>query len=383
MRWKGEKAAAFRRAPPPHLWAATYHQKFALIDEAVTVIGGIDVDDRRWDTRRHAKRADQTWHDISCRVEGPASADVAAHFRRLWNRELPRYHAIVAEWTDGAGRRLMLGPLTEVPAPAAAPAPAAGPASVQVLRTQSRRSRASFARGPEPHIPELKAAHRAMILSARRTLYIEAQFFRSDEAAQWVLTALARNADLEIIILVANTPEEIAFEGQGANPAHKHGEWLQAKALGALIEAGGERLGLFTLVKHEAVRASEDRFAESRGTAFGSGLIHIHAKLLIADDASVLISSANINGRSFDWDTELGILWRQDGDAIRRFRLDLWSQLFGGPVDPALDLAAWRATAEANATAAPEARRGFVLPYQLGRARRYARPFWFVPDDLV
>jgi phospholipase D1/2 len=144
-----------------------------------------------------------------------------------------------------------------------------------------------------------------------------------------VAEALRRAPELEIIILVANAPEEIAFEGQGENPAHKHGEYLQGKVLGRLLRQGHGRLGLFTLVKQQSVKASEKQFEESRGTAYGAGVIHIHAKLLIADDAQCLVSSANINGRSFNWDTELGCLWRERGDAIARFRRDLWSQLLG------------------------------------------------------
>lgn len=381
-RWDGDDAAGWQAGAPPRLWPATYHQKFAVADEEVAILGGIDVDERRWDNRRHRQRADQTWHDISARLEGPAAGDVAEHFRRLWNGEMPRYRRIVDEWTHGAGRRLLLDPLSEI-GPARPLPPAAGEADVQIVRTSSRPRHGPFAVGPRPHVRELKAAHRALIMAAERRLYIEAQFFRSREAGQWVLTALRRNPALEIVILVANTPEEIAFEGQGDNPAHKHGEYLQASILGKLRREGGKRLGLFTLVKQERVRGDERTFEGSRGTAFGAGVIHIHSKLLIADDAHALLSSANINGRSFDWDAELGLLWREGGETIAAFRRRLWAQLWDGSLPPNATLGEWREGALTNAGVAPEARRGFVVPYQLGRARRYGRPSWFVPDDLV
>ena len=381
--WEGGRAKTFRPASPPRMWPATHHQKFAIVDGAVTIVGGMDVDERRWDDRRHRQRADQTWHDISVRVEGPACGDVAAHFRELWNRELPRYREVVSEWTDGAARQLTLDPLTEI-ADLDAPAPVPeGAASVRVLRTLSRRSGSWFATGPRPFIRELRDAHRDLIAGARRLLYIEAQFFRSEEAGTWVLETLRRQPELEVIILVANAPEEIAFEGQGDNAAHKHGEYLQAKVLRRLLRQAGDRLGLFTLVKQQNVRSSEEQFVETRGTAYGAGVIHIHAKLLIADDAACLVSSANINGRSFNWDTELGCLWRQDGPGIADFRRILWTQLLGREIEEGDGLASWREIAQANSMADPEARRGFVVPYQLGRARRYARPSWFVPDDLV
>ncbi len=383
VEWDGQRARRFRGAPPPRTWPATHHQKFAVVDGAVTIVGGIDVDERRWDDKRHRQRADQTWHDVSVRVEGPASGDAADHFRRLWNRELPRYRAVVGEWTDGAARQLTLDPLTDVPPVPLPPAVEGGTASVQVLRTLSRRSASWIAMGPKPFVRELRDAHRTLIAGARRTLYIEAQFFRSEEAGDWVLEALERSPELEVVILVANAPEEIAFEGQGDNPAHKHGEYLQGKVLGRLLKRGGDRLGLFTLVKQQSVAGSEEQFVESRGTAYGAGVIHIHSKLLIADDATCLVSSANINGRSFNWDTELGCLWREPGPAIGAFRHRLWSQLLGEDLPAETSLADWRTIAQANSMAEPEERQGFIVPYQLGRARRYAHPFWFVPDDLV
>lgn len=384
VEWDEDEAKGWRPAPPPRLWPATYHQKFVVVDGEDAIIGGLDLDERRWDDRRHRQRANETWHDISALIEGPVVADAGEHFARLWNRELPRYRATVAHWTGECGRQLMLDPLTEISWREIPPQPPRGEAEVQLARTLSRRSASPLAMGPLPAIRELKAAHRNVILSARRQLYVEAQFFRSKAAADWIEQALRRNPELQVIILVANTPEEIAFEGQTDNLAHRHGEHLQVRALGRLMrKAGPSRVGLFTLAKHERVKANEEKFEETRGTAYGAGLIHIHAKLLIADDEICLLSSANINGRSFDWDTELGFIWRQGGDTIAEFRRKLWWQLFGGKLPERLDLEGWRDVARRNSEVAPEQRQGFVVPYQLGRARRFSRPYWFIPDDLV
>lgn len=384
LAWEEEKPTGWKPGPPPRLWPATYHQKFAIIDGRQAIVGGMDLDDRRWDDRRHRQRADQTWHDLSALIEGPAVEDAARHFGRLWNRELPRYREIVAEWTGACGRELMLDPLSDIPLIPTSPELPEGTATVQLVRTLSRKSHSAFAIGPRHGIRELKAAHRRLILSARRLLYVEAQFFRSKVAADWIEEALRARPELEVIILIANVPEEIAFEGQGDNLAHRHGEHLQARALGRLLRrAGPQRVGLFTLAKQEAVKPSEKAFEESRGTAFGSGVIHIHSKLLIADDDLCLLSSANINGRSFEWDTELGFLWHEQGDGIAEFRRRLWWQLFGGSLPEQMNLTGWRDAARRNSALAPAERKGFVLPYQLGRARRFARPYWFIPDDLV
>ncbi len=383
LAWEKDEPTAWKAAPPPRLWPATYHQKFVVIDGTRAIIGGLDLDERRWDDRRHRQRANETWHDISALLEGPAAGDAARHFARLWNRELPRYRATVDEWIQGSEQKLMLDPLSEAPVPDATPGPE-GEATVQLARTLSRIDRSAFAIGPRACIRELKAAHRNLILSARRQLYVEAQFFRSNDAADWVEAALRASPELEVIILVANAPEEIAFEGQTDNLAHRHGEHLQARALGRLLrKAGPSRVGLFTLAKQEPVKPSEEKFEETRGTAYGSGLIHIHSKLLIADDEACLLSSANINGRSFEWDTEFGFLWAEAGGAIAEFRRRLWDQLFGGTLPETMNLEGWRDIARFNSSAEPEDRKGFVVPYQLGRARRFARPYWFIPDDLV
>ena len=383
LHWRDGKPHRWKPAPPPRLWPATYHQKFVVIDGATAIIGGLDLDERRWDDRRHRQRANQTWHDISALVRGPVVADAARHFARLWNRELPRYREIVAQWTSPAGQELMLDPLSEIGFRERR-LPEAGAAKVQLVRTLSRRSASPFAMGPVHHVREIKAAHRALILSARRQLYIEAQFFRSEDAAGWVEQALRASPELEVIILVANAPEEVAFEGQVDNLAHRHGEYLQARALGGLVrKAGPDRVGLFTLAKPEPVKRDEKKFEETRGTAYGSGLIHIHAKLLCADDRLCILSSANINGRSFEWDTELGLLWHEEGERIAEFKRRLWGQLFGGALPEGMNLAGWRAIADANRTAEPRERTGFVVPYQIVRARRFARPYWFIPDDLV
>lgn len=377
----------YRPAPPPRLWPATYHQKFAIIDHHIAILGGLDVDERRYDDKRHRQRADQTWHDLSVRLEGPAVADCVEHFRTLWNGEMDRYRAIAAEWMTGAERKLTLDPLDPIPAIDALLA-ASGSATAQMLRTRSRHDPRLFAVGPRPHIRELKAAHRNMIFSAKRLLYVEAQFFRSLEAAEWICKAATANPHLQVILLIANAPEEVAFAGQEENPAHRHGEYLQSKAIRRMRRVLGDRLGVFSLAKQHRVAGAEKQFSESRGSAFNSGLVYIHAKLLIADDASCLVSSANINGRSFEWDTEFGLLWQDGGEAgIGRFRERLWTQLLGdrgpGTAEPEDALTFWRHVAGKNVARQPEDRQGFVIPYQERRARRYGKRVVYVPDDLV
>jgi phospholipase D1/2 len=48
-----------------------------------------------------------------------------------------------------------------------------------------------------------------------------------------------------------------------------------------------------------------------------------------------------------------------------------------------MSLEGWRDVARFNSSVEPHERKGFVVPYQLGRARRFARRYSFIPDDLV
>jgi len=380
--------ARFRRGPAPRLWPATHHHKFAVVDGRIAIIGGIDINERRWETRRYAQPADESWHDVSARLEGPAAGDAAEHFRRLWNHELPRYIEITRHWMTNAERELTVEPLDLIEggrADPVCPLPG-GAARVQVLRTLSRRSRNAFAVGPAPHIRELMRGYRSLIFAARNLLYIEAQFFRYRRAARWIVEQARRQPSLRIIILLPQAPDDVAYGGQRNNPAHRHGEYLQSRALQHMKRHLGGRVGLFSLAKKSPLSDDERKFVADRGAVFGSGMIYVHSKLMIADDRLALVSSANMNNRSFAWDSEFGLLW-EDPDGVADMRRRLWGQLLECTPEaaPSLDdaLPHWQQTANSNILLPPPERSGFIVPYQLTRARRFGRPAWFVPDDLV
>lgn len=380
-------SARFRRGPAFRLWPATHHHKFAVADDRIAIIGGIDVNERRWETPDYVQPAAESWHDVSVLVEGPAAGDAAEHFRRLWNRELPRYREITTHWMTGVDRALTVEPLDSMPEPVAPPPPVdGGGARAQIVRTLSRRSRRLMAIGPAKDVRELMHAHRRLILSARTLLYIEAQFFRSRRTAGWIVEAARRSPALRVIIVVPQAPDAVAFDGEGRHPAHQHGEWLQARALGKLRRRLGDRLGLYALGRRAPLAEDERALVATRGAAFGSGMIYVHSKLLLADDRAGLVSSCNINGRSFGWDSELGVLF-SDGATAKALRERLWSTLLRLPADalPDLDTAAdfWADRAAADVSRPPAEREGFVLPYRYARVRRFGRPAWFVPDDMV
>ena len=74
-------------APRPFVSAglvpATHHQKLAAFDEEWLFIGGLDLDERRWDTPEHDRPGPETWHDVAVLVQGRAAADAHAHLGRF------------------------------------------------------------------------------------------------------------------------------------------------------------------------------------------------------------------------------------------------------------------------------------------------------------
>ena len=59
-----------------------------MIDGKVAFVGGIDLTldgGDPWDTPSHVARGGIGWHDAAVRIEGPAVADVAQHFRLRWH----------------------------------------------------------------------------------------------------------------------------------------------------------------------------------------------------------------------------------------------------------------------------------------------------------
>ena len=65
----------------------SHHEKVVVVDDEVAFVGGIDLTldgGDPFDTPKHPSRGQIGWHDAAVRIEGPAVADVANHFRLRW-----------------------------------------------------------------------------------------------------------------------------------------------------------------------------------------------------------------------------------------------------------------------------------------------------------
>lgn len=117
--------------------AFTHHQKCVLVDtqasgnnrKVTAFIGGLDLCDGRYDTPQHrlfhdldtvfkddvhqptypagTKAPRQPWHDLHCRIDGPAAYDVLLNFEQRWRkatkwREFAILAKTMAHWQDDA-----------------------------------------------------------------------------------------------------------------------------------------------------------------------------------------------------------------------------------------------------------------------------------------
>jgi phosphatidylserine/phosphatidylglycerophosphate/cardiolipin synthase-like enzyme len=250
-----------------------HHEKLLIVDGRTAFVGGIDLTDLggdRFDSPAHLPRGRIGWHDATSRVEGPAVADVAAHF--------------ALRWQETTGEDLE---------PAAAPE--AGSVAVQVVRTIPN---GVYERVPRGDFRILESYVRAL-RSAERLIYLESQFLWSPELVS-VLAEKLRNPPADEFRVVVLLP---------AQP--KNGKEDTRGQLGVLAEADAGR-GRFlpcTLVQQ----------------GVGGRQVYVHAKIGIVDDRWLTIGSANLNEHSLFNDTEMNIVV-QDAELARAVRLRLWSE---------------------------------------------------------
>lgn len=170
-RRRGKRLAM--RAHLPRLYPATHHQKIAVFDRTRLYIGGLDLNERRYDMPDHRQSADRTWHDVQAFVEGPV-VDAA-------QRHLDTFLGTVA----GHG-------------PPVPPAPG-------FLRTLSRRARlAPFRFSPVPTVTEIERAHLDYTERARNLVYLETQFFRHVPLAKALARRAGESPGLRLILLACS-----------------------------------------------------------------------------------------------------------------------------------------------------------------------------------
>lgn len=339
---------------------ATIHQKFAVADGTYCIIGGLDINERRFDTPEHDRPAEETWHDVSMRVDDPDfSAALRLHFAETWNAALD----CGAPCLTGRAERMDIRRRPQTPP------------DLRLVRTFSAPCTGAVRLGPKATVTEHEKVTLDLIGEAQRHIYLETQFLRHRPIAQALAKAAGRHTDLQLVIVLPPAAERVLFEGHDGWDA-RHAQALQWEAMEILSRAFGDRLALISPARIAAADAGAAHI-------LGAEPIYVHSKVTLVDDRVGLVGSANLNGRSLRWDTEASILFRRPDDArlLRRRLAAIWLGERAETQD-STRARTWRQAALANAAREPAERESLVLPYPRATARGFSKRLPALPADM-
>lgn len=363
----------------PRIYPVTHHHKLAVFDNETVTLGGLDVNERRYDDPAHGRDSVDTWHDMSVCVTGAPASHAARYIAGIWNIDCrsASQRMILARAQCPRLFGNLVAPLDPLDPPALDTRDT-GDVPMQIVRTVSRNcGKFGFRMRPETVDHGLEDAHLALVREAETLLYIETQFFRHAPLAEALAERARACPTLRLIMLLPAAPEEIAFDDKNGLDS-RYGERLQADCIETVKAAFGDR-ALFVC---PALR--ERKESDGRDVVNEAAIIYVHAKIAVADDAWAIVGSANLNGRSLKWDSELGLLWRDpSAGALRRQLATDWidSGVADLPLDEVFD--AWRDVARTNAARPPEQRRGFILPYLPDEANATGLAVPMLPPEVV
>lgn len=297
-----------------HVEGGSHHQKFVVIDGHLSFLGGLDLCDHRWDDRRHCvpnplrvSRGEphRPFHDVQAYI---ASSELGARLCSLFGARWLAAGGGVLELESSPSRFLDYEPIKATP--------------LATDRVALSRVDPFGAPNGAERCREITDLIRDGIRAARRSIYVETQYFSSVEIGRTLANRLRASEEEPIdVVLVLNEHAETMKEEIAVGLS-------QAKVIKELREAvrgSPNRLGIYYTVPHT------DGGAEPpHGT-------YIHSKLMIVDDCFMTVGSANLTNRSTGIDTELNMaVEARDADSelarsIRNARRSLLAEHLGVP----------------------------------------------------
>ncbi len=290
-----------------HPLGASQHQKIVVIDDEVAFSGGLDITGRRWDTQEHQgideRRVDPgggnyaPFHDVQIAVTGEAAKSLGDIARERWRVatgvSLIRPMVGSSIWFNSAElefRNVKVGISRTLPA------------------NQGRRP-----------VYEVKKLFQDMIAAARNCIYIENQYFTSDEIAKCLAKRLEEPNGPEIVLVLPR-------DNSGWLEENTMGI-LRARALKILCES--DRFKRLRVMYPIVPQLPEDKF------------LNVHSKVMIIDDSILRIGSANLSQRSMGFDSECDItisaevnqLSAELTKSIRLIRATLLAEHLGSTVE--------------------------------------------------
>ncbi|APD11284.1 hypothetical protein UC34_13150 [Pandoraea vervacti] len=285
--WKTHRRLCFR-LDGRHPTGASHHQKVVVIDQRLAFVGGLDLTRNRWDTSAHAPdepaRRDPSghvyapFHDVQALVDGQAAQALAEMAEDRWHR--------------ATGMHVALRLRSERDAPYAPLDPWPVSVAPDMTDIDVAISRTAPAFEGRPAVQEIEALYLDAIASARHRLYFENQYF----TAKCIGDALAQR-------LTSQDCPDIAVVSRRAESG-----WLQEQSMGVL------RARLYRRLREVDPRARFRLYCpEVPGVA--PACVNVHSKVMVVDDALLVIGSANLNNRSMALDTECNLAVAANGDA--------------------------------------------------------------------
>jgi len=292
---------------------ACHHQKMLVVDDQIAFCGGGDIGPDRWDTTKHLDddpRREKTRrdhkdfdsrHEVMGIVDGDAAVMLSEIFRERWLR--------------ATGEAIDLCQQSQSPAWPECVEPDFHEIDVGAARTHG-------AWRAYPQVREVEALHIASIKAARKSIYMENQYFTSPLIAEALASRLRETGGPEVMLI---------------STQHSPSYFDQATMDKTRLD----------FVAHLKAADVHGRFrAYSPVTTLGRTII-VHAKLTIIDDVLLRIGSANINNRSMGFDTECDLCIEASGPGataagarIAQLRTRLLAHWFGcdeGVVSAAID----------------------------------------------
>ncbi|XP_050974455.1 phospholipase D1 isoform X2 [Labeo rohita] len=282
------------------------------------------------------------WHDIGVLVHGKAARDIARHFIQRWN-----FTKLVKKRSGATCYPCLMPKSLSAPMVPAEYSGKSTQANVQVLRSVCQ-----WSIGTKVHEESIHLAYVSAIQNSKHFIYIENQFFIScadksihnsigDALTERILRAYREKKKFRVYVVMPLLP---GFEGDissGGGQAIKAIMHFNYRTM-----CRGERSIIERL---KCVMADcwikYISFCGLRTHADLDGrlvteLIYVHSKLMIVDDCTVIIGSANINDRSMlgKRDSEMAVVVEDtefqpsvmDGESYQagRFALSLREECF-------------------------------------------------------
>ncbi|KAJ0967898.1 hypothetical protein J5N97_024815 [Dioscorea zingiberensis] len=413
-RYASSKLSIFRQKVVGNIFS--HHQKCVLVDtkayankrKITAFIGGLDLCDGRYDTPKHTLFGDldtiyaddfhnptfpaaksegprQPWHDLHCRIDGPAAYDILENFDKCWQKAV--------KWKQ-IGSRLHLWnstltnvkhiPLMVCGSPAVAEDSPSDTWHVQIFRSIDSGSIKGFPETVqeaeqknlvcEKNLVIDRSIHTAYvkaIRSAKKFIYIENQFFIGSsyawssyqnagannlvpmELALKIASKIRAGERFAVYIVIPMWPEgdptsnvvqaQLFWQGQTIRMMYGIiGQELKSRKLKDAHPH--DYLNFYCLVNREVLSMDNPQRTQlASSQKFRRFMIYVHSKGMIVDDEYVILGSANINQRSLDGsrDTEIAMgayqpnhTWdnkknQHPHGQVYGFRKSLWAEHLG------------------------------------------------------